>query len=317
MNVAEQLGFEPIWLQIMFTKLILHVDKKNSTVFEVSSEQECNDMYIKLFYWKDHQKVTDNDVKDIKNFLISKFDLKFNPGIRVQDCKMIGYPIVFYIQNNREKIHRMYITYDGNIKICNNLKIPALNEHSDDEGKHEDDDRTGVSSVYYKDKSYCLRYNENFHSFKYWKHEKGNTTLDPSCNLPKYDLPARNNNMNDNNLVLLHFLCDNNIPDKLVEFWDDDLYISWDVVRDNKKTGMAQKKELIISDLIKGLYKSMHYSDNYINKCLVKYTENTELDLTMNLETFINSEQGIKCKQEVPNKTVGYVYNLDFSNFLI
>ena len=73
------------------------------------------------------------------------------------------------------------------------------------------------------------------------------------------------------------------------------------------------KKELIISDLIKGLYKSMHYSQNYINKCLVKYTENTELDLTMNLETFINSEQGIKCKQEVPNKTVGSVYNLDFS----
>ena len=58
-------------------------------------------------------------------------------------------------------------------------------------------------------------------------------------------------------------------------------------------------------------------SQNYINKCLVKYTENTDLDLTMNLETFINSEQGIKCKQEVPNKTVGCVYNLDFSNFLI
>ena len=47
-------------------------------------------------------------------------------------------------------------------------------------------------------------------------------------------------------LLLTHFICNNSIPNKMVEFWNNDLYIVWDVIKKDNVSGTPQKKELVI-----------------------------------------------------------------------
>ena len=300
MNFKEQLGFEPIWLQIKMDELKLKMDITNSTV-QLKMEEECDNIYLKLFFWTDYERVSDIDVSIVKTYIKNQLKLDNvnhdNMGIRVRDCKALGYPVVFNLEYDGKKTDLFYITYDDNIKHYNSLETPLLKNIE-------------TSNLY------CLRYHEQLDNFKYWKYQNREIKLDNLSVSSTYDLPARFIGNNDNKLLLTHFICSNGIPDKLVEFWNNDLYIVWDVIKKDNVSGIPQKKELVISDLIKGVYKSMYFSDTYINKCLIKYAEITDLDLTMNLETFITTKKGEDCKEKIPNKLISHVYNLDFTNFL-
>ena len=121
--------------------------------------------------------------------------------------------------------------------------------------------------------------------------------------------------MNDNKLLLKHFISNNKIPDRLVEFWDDELYVSWKVNKYVKKIGTAtNNKTQILSDFITGVYVQSYFSKKYIDKCLKTFQ--TDLNMYYTIDEFIISDIGIKSKQLVPNKEIGHIYNLNFSNYL-
>jgi hypothetical protein len=282
-----------IWFQLEIDQLKLEIDYENSTVKKVNLE-ECDDIYSKLFYWSDHHRVSDGDVQVVKQFFKDKFVLKYFPNILVRDCKELGYPVVFEILEKYKTTYFLYMTYDG---IIHNIRSDHFNP------KYKN---TGLS---------CLRYNQNFDDFDFWISQNGEITLDSSCNEPHCELPARNSRMNDNKLVLKYFISNNKIPDRLIELWDDELYVTWKVKRNNKKIGMAVKNtSQTLSQFIKGVYIQSYFSENYVQKCLETFQ--TELDMSDTVENFISSDLGKKSKKNVPNPKVEYVYNLNFSNFL-
>jgi len=274
-------------------QLKLEIDYENSTVKKVKLE-DCCDVYSNMFYWRDHHRVTDSDVQLVKQFFKDKFDLKYLPNIRVQDCKELGYPVVFELLKKYKTKKCLYMTYDGCInKIRSNHFNP----------KYEN---TGLS---------CIRYNENFNNFDFWISRDGKNVLDSSCQKPSYELPARNSRMNDNKIVLKYFISNNKIPDRLIELWDDDLYVTWKVNKQTNKIGMAVRNiSQTLSQFIKGVYIQSYFSGKYVQNCLETFQ--TELDMSCTIENFISSDLGKTSKKNVPNPQVKYVYNLNFSNFL-
>ena len=295
-ELLKTFGFEPIWFEITMTNIELELDENNSNIKEVS-EEKCYDTYLKLFYWKDHKRVTDVNVNEVKKFFQSKFNLEILPQIRVCNCQEVGYPVNFQLENNGKILYQLFMTYDGFIHRADVCDQPNLNispENND---------------------LYCLRYNENFKTFKYWKHVNGNTELDESSESLKYDVPSRMSSNNDNKLLLLHFICSNSVPEKLIEFWNDDLYVHWKVIKEKNTVGCAQRKSLKMSEFIKNFYKKQYYSDKYVNKCLEKFK--TNIDLNSTIEEFISSDVGKECKQKVPNKVVEHIYKIDLTQFLI
>ena len=284
---------EITWFQIEIDQIKLEIDYENSTVKIVKLE-ECFDIYSKMFYWRDHHRVSDSDVQVVKQFFQDKFHLKYLPNIRVRDCKELGYPVVFEILEKYKTTYFLYMTYDG---IIHNIRSDHFNP------KYKN---TGLS---------CVRYNENVGDFDFWISRNGENILDSSCNEPQYDLPVRNSRMNDNKIVLKHFISNNKVPDRLVELWDDELYITWKVKKNIRKIGMAVKNNSqTLSQFIKGVYVQSYFSGKYVQKCLETFQ--TELDMSDTVENFISSDLGKKSKQSVPNPQVEYVYNLNFSNFL-
>ena len=247
-----------------------------------------------MFYWRDHHRVSDSDVQVVKQFFQDKFHLKYLPNIRVRDCKELGYPVVFEILEKYKTTYFLYMTYDG---IIHNIRSDHFNP------KYKN---TGLS---------CVRYNENVGDFDFWISRNGENILDSSCNEPQYDLPVRNSRMNDNKIVLKHFISNNKVPDRLVELWDDELYITWKVKKNIRKIGMAVKNtSQTLSQFIKGVYVQSYFSGKYVQKCLETFQ--TELDMSDTVENFMYSDLGKKSKKNVPNPHVKYVYNLNFSNFL-
>ena len=231
----------------------------------------------------------------MKQFFKKKFKLNYLPNIRTQNCKELGYPVVFELLKKYNTTYNLYMTYNGIIK----------NIHTD-HCKKPEYNRNGLS---------CLRYNKNFMNFDYWISRDGQHKLDSSCIEKSNDLPARNNRMNDNKLLLKHFISNNKIPDRLVEFWDDELYVSWKVNKYVKKIGTAtNNKTQILSDFITGVYVQSYFSKKYIDKCLKTFQ--TDLNMYYTIDEFIISDIGIKSKQLVPNKEIGHIYNLNFSNYL-
>ena len=128
-------------------------------------------------------------------------------------------------------------------------------------------------------------------------------------------MPARSSKMNDNKIVLKYFISNNKIPDRLIELWDDELYVTWKVNKNTRKIGLAvNNPKQTLSQFIKGVYIQSYFSENYVQKCLETFQ--TELDMSDTVENFISSDLGKKSKQNVPKPKVEYVYNLNFSNFL-
>lgn len=291
-ELLKTYGFEPIWFEITMTNIELELDENNSTIKKVS-EEKCYDIYLKLFYWKDHKRVTDVNVNEVKKFFQSKLNLEILPQIRVCNCQELGYPVNFQLENNGKRLYQLFMTYDGIIHSSDVYDQPNF--------KNND--------------LCCLRYNKNFKNLKYWKHNNGNTELDESSESLKYDVPSRMSSNNDNKLLLLHFICSNSVPEKLIEFWNDDLYVHWKVIKEKNKVGCAQRKSLKMSDFIKNFYKKQYYSDKYVNKCIEKFK--TNIDLNSTIEEFVSSDVGKECKQKVPNKVVEYIYKIDLTNFLI
>ena len=103
--------------------------------------------------------------------------------------------------------------------------------------------------------------------------------------------------------------------EKLIEFWNDDLYVHWKVIKEKNTVGCAQRKSLKMYEFIKNFYKKQYYSDKYVNKCLEKFK--TNIDLNSTIEEFISSDVGKECKQKVPNKVVEHIYKIDLTQFLI
>ena len=171
---------EITWFQIEIDQLKLEIDYENSTVKKVKLE-ECFDIYSKMFYWRDHYRVSDGDVQVVKQFFKDKFDLKYLPNIRVRDCKELGYPVVFEILEKYKTTYFLYMTYDG---IIHNIRSDHFNP------KYKN---TGLS---------CLRYNQNFDDFDFWISQNGEIILDSSCQKLQYDLPARSSKMNDNKVMI-------------------------------------------------------------------------------------------------------------------
>ena len=284
-----------IWFQLEIDQLKLEIDYENSTVKKVNLE-ECDDIYSKLFYWSDHHRVSDGDAQVVKQFFKDKFVLKYFPNILVRDCKELGYPVVFDLLDKYWSTHSLYMTYDG---IIHNIRSDHFNNP-----KYEN---TGLS---------CVRYSQNFNNFDFWISRDGKNVLDSSCNEPSCNLPARNSRMNDNKIVLKYFISNNKIPDRLIELWDNDLYLTWKVNKQTNKIGMAvNNPKQTLSQFIKGTYVQSYFSGDYVQNCLETFQ--TELDMSCTIENFISSDLGKTSKKNVPNPQVKYVYNLNFSNFLI
>ena len=301
MNLTKDLGFKPIWLEITSIKLNLAHNTSQSSINIMDNDDQCDEMYLKLFYWKDHHKVTDEDVNNVKNYFKSTLKLDYLPQIRVKDCKKLGYPVLFDIVHNGRNIYTLYGTYNGIFNICNNTyKTPSISNLNCE-----------------KDKMYCLVYNSNFNRMGFWVSKNGVTNLDNKSEESSYDLPARFSTRNDNELVLLHFVCSNGVPDKFIEYYDDDLFICWDVVKKEEKYGLAAKPHTTMNKLVKNIYKAMYYSDTYLDKCIEKLQNKVDYDLNILLDEFVNSKHGKICIKEVPNKSIGKVYKLDFTDFLI
>ena len=301
MNSTEEFGFKSIWLEIKHTKLNLSHNTSQSSINIIDNEEECNDIYLKLFNWKDHCKVTDEDVNNVKKYFKSILKLDYLPQIRVKNCKKLGYPVLFDIVHNGRNLYKIYGTCNGIFNIYDDTyKKPSISNLNCE-----------------KDKMYCLVYNSNFNRMSFWVHKNRVTNLDNKSEEPSYDLPARFSLQNDNELVLLHFVCSNGVPDKFIEYYDDDLFICWDVVKKEEKYGYTGRNNLSIKKIIKGVYKTMYYSDTYLDKCIEKLQNKVEYDLNILLDEFVNSKHGKICMEEVPNKSIGKVYKLDFTDFLI
>ena len=106
------------WFQIEIDEIKLEIDYENSTVKKVKLE-ECFDIYSKMFYWRDHHRVSDSDVQVVKQFFQDKFHLKYLPNIRVRDSKELGYPVVFEILEKYFPYNKPILGICGGCQLLN------------------------------------------------------------------------------------------------------------------------------------------------------------------------------------------------------